>query len=127
MVATENKTLNVYELFSAMREQEIILIYQGLFDQQMIKTVMTMTEMKMGRDHVTENTRKKVFNIMIECLQNICKHQFSRNGSYQNPFLVISRNSEHYHVVTGNIIHNSKIEWVQNKIDHINTLDKDQL
>src|SRR3954470_15874371 len=126
MVITENKILNVYDMFGEMYENEIVLIYQGLFDQQMIKTVMVMTEMKMGRDQVAENTRKKVFNIMIEGLQNICKHQFSKSGSYLNPFLVISRNTGYYHIVTGNIIHNSKIAFVKGKIDHINTLDKDQ-
>jgi hypothetical protein len=127
MIVAEDKIINIYDLFSIMTENEIILIYQGLFDQQMIKTVMSMTEMKLGKEQVGESVRKKVFNIMIEGLQNICKHQFTGGSVSQNPFLVISRSNEHYNIFTGNIIHNGKIPVVQNKLDHINSLDKDGL
>ncbi|MES2678695.1 MAG: SiaB family protein kinase [Bacteroidota bacterium] len=127
MIVAEDKIINIYDLFRVMTENEIILIYQGLFDQQMIKTVMSMTEMKMGKEQVGESVRKKVFNIMIEGLQNICKHQHNASGINQNPFLVISGDKEHYHIFTGNIIHNPKIEVVQNKLDYINSLTKEGL
>ena len=122
-----NKILNIYDLFTTMSEHEIILIYQGLFDQQMIKTVMSMTEMKLDKEQVGESTKKKVFNIMIEGLQNICKHQFYDTTIVHNPFLVISRSTESYHIVTGNVINNQKINIVKDKIDYINTLSKDEL
>ncbi len=127
MNTTTNSILNVYDLFNLMADNEIILIYQGLFDQQMIKTVMSMTEMKLDKENVGESTKKKVFNIMIEGLQNICKHQFNDSTIYQNPLLVISKDKENYNVITGNVISNEKINIVKNKIDHINTLSKEEL
>jgi hypothetical protein len=127
MIITEDKIINIYDLFRVMTEHEIILIYQGLFDQQMIKTVMSMTEMKLGKEQVGESVRKKVFNIMIEGLQNICKHQFTAGTVTQNPFLVISGDEGYYHIFTGNVIHGQKIAIVQEKLDHINSLTKEEL
>lgn len=127
MITSENKIINIYELFSIMTENEVILIYQGMFDQQMIKTVTNMTESKLDKEQVAESIRKKVFNIMIEALQNICKHQFAEGAPNQNPFMVISRNDEFYNIITGNVVHDSKKEILQNKIDQVNALDKEGL
>jgi hypothetical protein len=127
MIKTENNILNIYDLFGVMVQNKIILIYQGLFDQQMIKTVMSMTEMKLGREHVDESVKKKVFNIMIEGLQNICKHQHDTTVFSYNPFLVISHDDDHYHVVTGNLIGARSIHIIKEKLDHINSLNKEQL
>ncbi|MES2763797.1 MAG: SiaB family protein kinase [Bacteroidota bacterium] len=122
-----NSIINVYDLFETMSSNEIILIYQGLFDQLMIKTVMSMTEMKLDKEQVGEGTKKKVFNIMIEGLQNICKHQYSDVAIKHNPFLVINRSADFYNVITGNTINNNKINIVKDKLDHINTLNKEEL
>lgn len=127
MITIANKALNIYELFNLLTENEVILVYQGMFDQQMIKTVLSMTEIKMEQVNVDENVRKKVFNIMMEGLQNICKHQKPSETHSQNPFLIISSSGTYYHIFTGNIIVNNKISIVKDKIDHINTLDKEGL
>jgi hypothetical protein len=127
MVVAENKIINIYDVFNVMTEHEVILIYQGLFDQQMIKTLMSMTEMKLGKEQAGESARKKVFNIMIEGLQNICKHQHNTSTVQQNPFLIISKDEQFYNIFTGNIIHNAKVGIVTDKLDHINSLSKDEL
>lgn len=119
-------TINIYDLFSTMSESKIQIIYHGLFDQEMIKSVMSMTEKKLIQENIEENMKKKLFNVMIESLQNISKHQLVPNST-SNPFLMISSNVTSYDVVTGNYIKNDKIDIVKNKIDHVNTLDKDGL
>jgi len=110
-----------------MNEHKVILIYQGMFDQQMIKTIMSMTETKLGKEQAAESVRKKVFNIMIEGLQNICKHQFNNSPVVHNPFLVISRDQNSYNILTGNTIHNQHIQAIRDKLDLINSLNKEGL
>jgi hypothetical protein len=127
MNVLEKTSLNVFDLYSTMFSNRVLLIYQGLFDQQMIKTVLSMTEMKLVKENVNENVKKKVFNIMMEGLQNICKHQFIKDETSHNPMLLISRDDNHHHIFTGNTIHNSKIELVSSKIEQVNGLDKDGL
>lgn len=120
-------TINIYELFSVMSENRILLIYQGMFDQEMIKSVVSMTEKKLIGDGIDENIRKKLFNILVEGLQNICKHQLKSDEISETPFLIIGRGMDSFNVVTGNPISNENIDVVRYKIDHINNLSKDEL
>jgi hypothetical protein len=92
----------------------------------MIKSVLGMTERKLNQDKVDENVKKKLFNIMIEGLQNIAKHQLEIDH-YHHPFLIIAHDPANYHVLTGNFIANGKIDIVKTKIDKINSLSKDEL
>jgi hypothetical protein len=110
-----------------MFDNKIILIYQGVFDQGMIKSVISMTERKLIQDNTNENLRKKLFNIMVEGLQNICKHQLESTSFENNPFLIISTDDDSFDVVTGNLIANDKINIVKEKIDFVNSLNKEEL
>ncbi|PBQ33776.1 hypothetical protein CNR22_18970 [Sphingobacteriaceae bacterium] len=120
-------TINIYDIYKTMSDNKIILIYQGIFDQVMIKSVISMTEKKLIQENIEEGLRRKLFNVMVEGLQNICKHQLVTNEHVQNPFLMIGKEEMAYNVVTGNFIKNDKIAIVQKKIDFINSLNKDEL
>ena len=120
-------TINIYDIYKTMSDNKIILIYQGLFDQAMIKSVIAMTEKKLIQENIEEGLRRKLFNVMVEGLQNICKHQLITNENSQNPFLMIGKEETAYSVVTGNFIRNDKISIVKDKIDFINTLNKEEL
>jgi len=120
-------SLNIYEIFAIMADNNILLIYQGMFDQDMVKSVLTMTEKKLKQDNVMEPTRRKLFNIMMEGLQNICKHQLRTADEVANPFFIIGRKDQVFNIVTGNMIENSKISIVKDKIDHINSLNQEEL
>ncbi|WP_317897999.1 SiaB family protein kinase [Aurantibacillus circumpalustris] len=120
-------TINIYDIYKTMSENKIILIYQGLFDQAMIKSVISMTEKKLIQENIEEGLRRKLFNVMVEGLQNISKHQMVSSENNQNPFLMIGKDETSYNVVTGNFIRNEKISVVKDKIDFINTLNKEEL
>lgn len=126
MMTTELE-IEIYDFYKIMSENQILLIYQGLFDQEMIKSVLSMTEKKLTQEKVEELIKKKLFNIMVEGLQNICKHQIRMNDVNENPMLIISQSDEFFFVITGNLISNSKIETVASKINQVNGLDKDEL
>jgi len=119
--------IDIYDLFKIMSDNHIILFYQGLFDQEMIKSVVSMTEKKLIEENIDEMIRRRIFNVMIEGLQNICKHQTKDDGVTENPFLIIGKKGERFNVVTGNCIPNNKVAPVSHKIDFINSLNKEEL
>jgi hypothetical protein len=119
--------IEIYDFYKIMSENHILLIYQGLFDQEMIKSVLSMTEKKLTQENVDESIRKKLFNIMVEGLQNICKHQITIPEINENPMLIISQSEEHFFIITGNLLTNNKIGIIEPKINQVNNLDKDEL
>jgi hypothetical protein len=119
----------VYELYKTMASNNIILIYEGDFTQEITKIVLSMTERKFDAEGIDAALKKKVFNVMVESLQNICKHQYSVENSDYVPsiFMIGNNNKEEFSIISGNVIHNNAIPPLQERIDQINTLDKEGL
>jgi hypothetical protein len=118
---------DIHDIYKTMTENRIILLYQGLFEPSMLKSVVAMTEKKLVDENIDESLRRKLFNVMVESLQNISKHQQPSTDKDRNPFLMINRDETSYNIITGNFIVNDKISTVSEKIDFINSLNKEEL
>ena len=116
-----------WAFFHVLQELEVTLSYQGIFDQEIIKSFLKMTEHKLDEDKIEDVVKKKLFFVMMEALQNICKHQKSNAAKVTNAIFLLGRTNECYHVFTGNMIENENIETVTKKIDTVNSLDKEGL
>jgi hypothetical protein len=121
----------VYDFYKSMKAHEISLVYEGEITHQITKAFTSLTESNMAKDSESGNTQKKVFHVMVECLQNISKHaeEFSSSDflfAGRGIFLV-SKSEDEYHVTTGNAVENIKIPELTKMLESINRLDKDEL
>lgn len=123
-----NKTgTRLFDLYKMLVDEKIILTYEGIFDQEIIKSFLSMTEKKLINDGIEESIRKKLFNVLMEALQNISKHQKDRNKREATAVFILGISESNYFVVTGNNIENDKIPNLQAKLDLINSKDKEGL
>ena len=77
-----------------------------------------------------DSVRRKVFHVMVECLENINKHSdgFEDDGKrIGNGICMVGEKAEYYYVITGNKIESSKVEGLKERLTHLNTLNKDEL
>jgi hypothetical protein len=118
---------SIYGFYKVLFDLNVILVYEGLFDQEIIKSFLNMTDKKLSGDGVEDMLRKKLFNVIMESLQNICKHQKVQEHDTPNALFLLGTDNEDYYIVTGNYISKDKIKVVQNKLDEINSLDKEGL
>lgn len=121
----------VYDFYKSMKAHEITLVYEGEITHQITKAFTSLTESNMAKEEESNSVQKKVFHVMVECLQNISKHADSF-GSDDFLFagrgiFMVSKGEIEYHVTTGNVIENSKIVELTKILDYINTLDKEGL
>ena len=120
----------IYDLHRAMRDQSLILLYEGEFTQETIKSVLAMAERNMDSGAEGPSTKRKVFNVMVECLQNIVKHsdELIAQG-YKDPsaIFMIGRTDDKFSIMSGNPIKDVNIEAVQGKLEKVNSLDKEGL
>jgi hypothetical protein len=120
----------VYDLHKAMREQNLILVYEGEFTQEITKSVLSMAERNMDSMGEESTIKRKVFNVMVECLQNIVKHgesYESEEGAEYNAVFMIGKKGEEYIIASGNPLYNDGIEGLRQRLDKVNSLDKDGL
>jgi coenzyme F420-reducing hydrogenase delta subunit len=121
----------VYDFYRSMKAHEITLVYEGEITHQITKAFTSLTESNMAKEDESNTVQKKVFHVMVECLQNISKHAdtfgsddylFAGRGIF-----MVSKGTEDYHVTTGNVIENRKIEELTEMLEEINSLDKEGL
>ena len=113
-----------------IRDNKIILVYEGEVNQTITKAFATMTESNVHND---ENSRtvKKLYHVTVECLQNICKHAHEEiTGNPISPgrgIFMISNNDNQFTITTGNVMSNQNIDSITDMIDRFNALGPDEI
>jgi hypothetical protein len=120
----------IYDLHRTMMSQKLILVYQGDFTQETTKSILAMAERNIDSSGEDSSTKRKVFNVMVESLQNIVKHSDELvDGATRShaAIFLIGRESNRYTIMSGNPIRKTSIPPLKEKLDRINGLDKDGL
>lgn len=119
----------VYQFYNTMRSNEISLVYEGEITHEITKIFTAMTEKNLEKNAESNTVQRKVFHVMVECLQNISKHADSihEEREERRGIVMISRDDENYNIITGNVVKNEKVPDMTKNLDYINSLDKDEL
>ena len=117
---------HVYEMHVNMHQNEVILAYEGEFTQDITKAVLKMAETNLETANEENSIKRKVFNVMVECLQNIVKHSDEILEADEAIFM-IGKTKDYYEIASGNYVYNENVEILKSKIDQVNSLDKDGL
>gem|GEM_PF-101434 len=131
-ITSDKESLDfVYEFYVRMKRNKIHLAYEGEITHQITKAFTSLTENNMAKEEDYASVQKKVFHVMVECLQNISKHAENRHHIVTSKdgrgIFMISKGESEYNVTTGNTIPNDKVEELQKMLENINSLDKEGL
>ncbi len=121
----------VYDFYLRMKKNKVHLAYEGEITHQITKAFTSLTENNMSLENDPNSVQKKVFHVMVECLQNISKHSENRHEVVPSKdgrgIFLVSKNDKEYNITTGNLIKNDKVESLKKILENINNLDKDGL
>ena len=120
----------IYDLHRTMMSQKLILVYQGDFTQETTKSILAMAERNIDSSGEDSSIKRKVFNVMVESLQNIVKHSDELvDGEMRShaAIFLIGRETNRYTIMSGNPIRKENIPKLKQTLEKINGLDKDGL
>lgn len=120
----------IYDMHQMMLNNNIILVYEGEFTQEITKSVLAMAERNMDSMGEESGIKRKVFNVMVECLQNIVKHgdeYVAKEIQINTAIFMIGKHENSYIITSGNPIKDDQVDELKDKLDQINRLDKDGL
>lgn len=126
---------NIYELYKTMERDHTMLSFKGVVTPDLLTSVLQIMESKLNHVEKSNKTKKKVYNVLVECLQNLYHHNEDIHGQDEgisflfskSALLMISKNDDHYEVKTGNYILKENTKNLQGKLDNINELSKEEL
>ena len=129
MSADINLIKSVLSLHDEMASNGFSLVYEGEFSHEVMKMFTSMAERDMDKSNEDKSVKRKVFHVMVECLQNMTKHSddVDRNDGVGNGLFIVGRKDGYWSVITANKILTEKIEGLKASIDNINGLNKEDL
>lgn len=120
---------SVMQLERIMAENNLYLIWSGHISPDIGKEVIFFTEKRLSEDEVASNLRKRVFSILVEILENVSKYSPGKEPEekYGLPLAMLRLDGKVYSLTTGNLILNSDVDHLKEKLDNINKYDREEL
>lgn len=118
----------ILELLKNTETNDLNYIYRGYFDSNITNYLISLAEKNILESKIQAKTKKRVFHIMVESVQNITRHQdYTDERFSQTAFFAIQKNGPIFYITTGNVINTEHIAPLKQKLEQINNLDSNQL
>lgn len=126
-------SFDVNEYYSKLNSDDVLIAYKGNVTSELISNVLEVIEARMDEYSEASKIRKKVYNVLVESLQNLYHHidilppEIRKDYDEKFGILVVSREESRYRISTGNFIDSEKVPQLKGKIDKINSMDAEEL
>jgi len=126
-------SFNVENFFKELHNEDVIFSYKGDISSDVINFILDSVEKKTEESDDPSKTRKKVYNVLVESLQNLYHHadivpeDFEDQKSERFGVILITRNQEGYNITAGNFITAAKVNQLEEKIIKINKSSPDEI
>ena len=114
-------------------ESNVILYYKGNVDSDLINHVLDTVEYKLVEVNEQSKLRKKVYNVLVESLQNLYHHvdkvpeDFEDQKSEKFGLLKVEKVENGYKIITGNFVRADHVEMLEEKINRINRSSHEEI
>jgi len=122
--------LDLYNLYNDMHDNDIMLSYKGEVTSALVNSFLNVFENRLESFEDDTRTKKKVFNVLVETLQNLQIHVDELPNSDDNSkkeekkavFMLWTEGNK-YRLSTGNHILISNVSKLRSWLDKINNLE----
>lgn len=126
-------SFNVESYFSDLSGRNPILYHKGNIDSDLINRVLDTVEEKLISSNEPPRLRKRVYNVLVESLQNLYHHVGSVPAGFEDQtsekfgILSIYKVDVGYRITTGNFIRKDEAGELEKKIERINNSSHDEI
>ncbi len=125
----------IYDLYDEMERHRVMLSFKGDLTSELVTALLGLVERKMEAIEPDQRARKRVFNVVLECLQNLFHHnaRFKVAEGQAQPtdephgVVMIVQSEQGYSVLTGNFMVGTDMDRLKKHLDHINGMAPGEL
>jgi len=126
--------INMTEYINSLKNRNINISYNGPLWEEGIISMADMLKSQMSQKNLPKKASKTLFSVFVEQVTNMLmysagREQYGQQGQDEAPtgMLVLGQNENKFFIQTGNEIHNRNLDLIKNRIDYLNSLDKNEL
>jgi hypothetical protein len=105
-------------------DRKLVISHCGELSQEKISNLSTLVENQLVNLEVSKGAMKKMFNIVIEALQNILLHGEKDGNGVQHCYVIIGRDHNELSIFTGNLVSNINVDKMKRRLEGIKSLDE---
>jgi len=124
---------DVNQLYSEICGNEVFFTYVGDIASGQINSILEEVESKLTSVSTKIKIRKKIYNILVESLQNLFHHSEEVPEDLVNTLgerygmVVIKREGDILRLTSGNFVTKDQMQFLTEKIEKINSLSEEEL
>lgn len=108
-----------------------MLSFKGEMSTELLTSILQIIENKLDRFDESPRVKKRMFNIMVECLQNL-HHHISRpevldDKEIPSVIVMVAKNVTGYSIITGNFIEGKEVNQLKDRLEEINSMSKEEI
>ncbi len=127
------KINSIYSFFERMEENNILFSFHGEISSELVSSILAIVEANLENAAEEVRVKKKVYNVLVECLQNLYHHledvsvENKENKKLRTAIFMIGKINNKYTIMTGNYIKNTNVPALQKRLNDINSMSKEEL
>ncbi len=124
-------SFEINKWFDKITKGDVIITYQGEITADLITNVLTLIEDKLEESEEKSKVKKKVYNVLVESLQNLYHHideppaDFRMDKNFA--IFVVLKQKNGYKVITGNFVKKDQVKTIKDRLDQITYLNAVEL
>jgi hypothetical protein len=124
--------LDIFDFYDKMDKHNIMLSFKGNVTSELLTSILQIMESQMDNLDESPKMRRKVYNILVECLQNLYHHIDEKivdeaDINERNAIFAIGKVNEQYSIITGNYMLTENIPGLKDRLERINAMSKEEL
>ena len=124
---------DVYNYYRRMEDEQVILSFKGEFSAELLTSILHIMESKMLELSIPMQMKKRVFNVLVECFQNLYHHidkgysDAPMDAAKNSALVMVKYVDNKIMVLTGNYIPKVSTHDLKQKLVLVNELDEKEL
>lgn len=114
----------------ARESQQIIYVYNGQLTFDIIEEILQTSKTKLDAMKLELIVKKRVYTVLVECLENTYKHNYSKtesNHQHNQVELRLTKQENNFVVNVNNYVSKQNLEELTQRIDKVNLLELKEL
>jgi hypothetical protein len=128
----KESTIDIYDLYNRMESNNILLSFKGNITSDLMSSILHIMELRMDTMQEDPKVKKKVYNVLVECLQNLYHHiddipQHPNGSTDRSAIILVGLGQNGYSITTGNYLRTDRVSDFRGMLDEINGMDTEAL